>query len=49
LRLILDVEEANEEIRGVLFAEGMERPQRFSGWLDLLRLLEVLLHTHSDR
>ena len=41
VRLVLELNPTEQgRVEGVLVREGSDEPQRFSGWLDLLRLLE---------
>jgi hypothetical protein len=40
LRFIVELRDTNEGVEGEVTPEGATEPQRFSGWLELLRLLE---------
>jgi hypothetical protein len=41
VRFVLELTPTEDgRVEGVLVREGSDEPQRFSGWLDLLRLLE---------
>ena len=41
VRFVLELSPTEHgRVEGVLVREGSDEPQRFSGWLDLLRLLE---------
>jgi hypothetical protein len=49
LRIVIElVRNGSGGVHGVLFHEGEEEPQRFSGWLELLRLLEELGAAGND-
>jgi hypothetical protein len=48
LRLIIDLYAGADGIEGVINVAGSDEPQPFSGWLELLRLLEGLVPPGSD-
>jgi hypothetical protein len=40
LRFIVEIRLTDEGVEGEVLPEDATKPQRFSGWLELLRLLE---------
>jgi hypothetical protein len=40
LRFIVDLRHTDDGVEGEVTPEGATEPQRFSGWLELLQLLE---------
>jgi hypothetical protein len=43
LRLVIELDRTEDGIEGVVIFEGSNPPQHFSGWLELLRLLETAI------
>jgi hypothetical protein len=41
MRFVLDLRHTDEGVEGEVIREGAAAPEPFSGWLELLRLLEV--------
>jgi hypothetical protein len=48
LRLVIDLNRGADGIEGVIKVAGSDKPQPFSGWLELLRLLEGLVPPDID-
>ena len=40
MRFIVELRHSDDGVEGEVTREGATEPQRFSGWLELLRLLE---------
>jgi hypothetical protein len=41
MRFIVELDHADDNVKGTVLREGTTEPERFSSWLELLRLLEV--------
>jgi len=41
MRFIVDLRHTDQSVEGEVLREGAAAPEPFSGWLELLRLLEV--------
>jgi hypothetical protein len=41
MRFVLDLRHTDQGVEGEVIREGAAAPEPFSGWLELLRLLEV--------
>jgi hypothetical protein len=41
MRFVLDLRHTEQGVEGEILREGTAAAERFSGWLELLRLLEV--------
>ena len=50
MRIIVELHYTHDEgVRGAVIPDGSSEPQAFTGWLELLRVLEALAPSDAER